>query len=146
VSSTTINSTTGVFIQNISVTTTSSTQKILLLGGFEYLISTASYQLAATIGRGSGAPATNFINLANGISFATREIIVAVATGDQDNMSTSLSTQYTTDTSQGSSCSFTFVDTPGSVGTFTYAIRIVATASGNTLYLRQIYLNAIKVT
>ena len=64
----------------------------------------------------------------------------------QDNMNTSLVTNYTVDTTQGSSCSFSFVNKPGSAGTFTYTIRIVATASANTLYLRQIYLNAIKIS
>jgi hypothetical protein len=142
-----INSTTGVFIQTVTVTTNSSTESVLILGGFEYFIGTSAYQMAATLCRGTGSPSTAFINLANGVAFSTTEIAIASgsALGQQDNLNTSLVTRYTSDASQGNSCSFSFVDTPGAAGTFTYAIRIVATASVNTLYLKQIYLNAIKV-
>ena len=144
--STTINSTAGVFIQNISVTTDSSTETILLHAGFQYLIDASTYQMAATIGRGSGAPSTAFINLSNNTAFSTSDIIIADAIGEQDNLNTSLATQYTVDSNKGSSLSFSITDTPGSIGTFTYAIRIVSTASANTLFLRQIYLNAMKIS
>jgi len=111
----------------------------------EYLIGTPSYQFAATIGRGTGAPATSFINLSNGVAFSTTEIVIANATGEQDNLNTSLATNYTVDSTQGSFVSFSHIDTPGSIGTFTYAVRIVASASANTLFLRQLYLNAIRI-
>jgi len=145
-SSTTINSSTGVFIQNISVTTYSSTETVLLHGRFQYFIDASTYQIAATIGRGSGTPSTAFINLSNNTAFSTSEIVIADAISEQDNLNTSLATQYTVDSNKGSSLSFSITDTPGSAGTFTYAIRIVSTASANTLFLRQIYLNAIKIS
>jgi hypothetical protein len=144
-SSTVIDSTTGVFIQDISVTTTSTTEKFLLMARFEYFIGTTSYQMAATIGRGIGAPSTDFINLANNIAFSATEIVMASANEEEDNLNTSLMANYTADANRGSSCSFSYIDTPGSIGTFTYAIRIVATSSANTLHLRQIYLDAIKI-
>jgi hypothetical protein len=102
--------------------------------------------MSATIGRGVGAPSDSFINLSNDTDFSTQEILLGSGSGNQDNLNTSLASCFTPTSNEANTIDISFIDTPGTVDTYTYGIRILSTASANTVYIRQSYINLIKLS
>ncbi len=119
------------------VTTTTSTQKVLVIGSLEFLTSSIG-QTAITIGVGTNpTPSTSYINLANNIAFSTTDLAIADASGEQDNLNTSLSTVYSVTSNKGQSLNATTVHSPGAAGTYYYCIRFASSPSSN-IYFRNV--------
>ena len=125
-------------VSNVASVTITSSQKVLVIGMLEFFTSAASYESAITIGVStSSIPTINYINLANNISFLTIDLRLAIATGEQDNLNTSLATTYTKDGTQGQSLHAIAVHSPGAAGTYYYCIRYVGVANA-TVFFRNI--------
>lgn len=139
---------TAVYIQSITVSTITDTQRFYIDCAFNHFINAASYEVSATIGRGFGAgpPTTSYTNLANNVAFATTEIALADAAGEQDNMNTFLGSAYVKDANQANTMRLSFIDQPGVISTYTYAVRITGSTSVNPFFIRQNYMNVLKIS
>ena len=115
----------------ITVTTTTSNARILLLCQLEYAIDHNIFQIAATIGQSITPNLTlsNWTNAANNVSFATTEIAISNTTGNYANLATSLSTQSNTQKDHGGFLHFYHIDTLTTAGTYYYIIRLRGNAT-----------------
>ena len=145
ISSIITNSPVGTFIQQLTYTTSSITEKVLLQAQFNFITNSDDYELAATIGRGYGLPTVQFLNLANNIPFSTTEIALAETLGSVQNLNTSLAQTFVKDKNKGSFVTMNIVDSPNQASTFTYAVRLVGSQDPNALFVRQNYLYALRV-
>jgi hypothetical protein len=127
------------------VTTTNSTQKVLIIGSLEFITTSTGQQYAITIGVGtSSPPTTSYINLANNIAFSTTDLVVANSSGEQNNLTTSLSTVYSGAANKGISLQATTVHSPGAAGTYYYSIRY-AVSSNSNIFFRNINITTLVV-
>jgi hypothetical protein len=115
------------------------------MSNFSFITTTGNFQIAATIGRGTGPPSINFVNLANKIPFSITEMALADTAGLVNNLNTTLSQTTMRSVNQADYLNMEIVDCPGSIGTFTYAVRVLATSDPNALFIRQNSLYALKV-
>ena len=89
-----------------------------------------------TVGYGTSAtPTTSYINLANNLSFASKDISVSDTSSEQNNLNTLLCCEFIKDSSQGQTlnCSVRFV--PPGIGTYYFVMRFVA-GNGGSSYFR----------
>jgi hypothetical protein len=145
VSSIITNSPVGTFIQQLTYTTSSITEKVLLQAQFNFITNSDDYELAATIGRGYGPPTSQFLNLANNVPFSTTEVALAETFGSVQNLNTSLAQTFVKQKNKGSFVTMNIVDSPGQASTFTYAVRLLGSQDPNALFVRQNYLYALRV-
>ena len=65
--------------------------------------------------------------------------------GQANNLNTTLSQTTVRSINQADYLNMEITDCPGSIGTFTYAVRVVATSDPSALFIRQNSLYALKV-
>jgi hypothetical protein len=102
----------------------------LIIASVQFFTSKAATDFGVTLGRGTALPltTTGYINLANNIAFNSSGGEIALANGNnaENNLLTSFQQGTIHDANLPNGCTITFVDTPGSAGTFYYGIRVLS--------------------
>ena len=113
-----------------------ASQQVLIFASLMTTIAVSATNIGMTVGYGTSAtPTTSYINLANNLSFASKDISVSDTSSEQNNLNTLLCCEFIKDSSQGQTlnCSVRFV--PPGIGTYYFVMRFVA-GNGGSSYFR----------
>ena len=135
------------FIQaNGTAVTLTAGQQVLVQVTLQLINTVGSQSLAATIGRGGAeAPDTSYVNLANGVAFATTDMSVVSGVATVSNLGTTLAQTYYTTAERPALLVLSALDRPGA-GSFYYAVRLTSSETErgrlNQFYVGNSYLTA----
>jgi hypothetical protein len=124
---------TNIYVTSQSITTTTTTAKLLIMAHFT-ATSVAASQFYGTIARSTASPiASNSTNLSNNASMT-----IAINT-----VPSHMGSVYISASGQTESIAITVVDTPGSAGTYYYSIWCYN--SGGTITTENVMLTILQV-
>uniref|UniRef100_A0A6C0ERA3 Uncharacterized protein n=1 Tax=viral metagenome TaxID=1070528 RepID=A0A6C0ERA3_9ZZZZ len=118
------------FVGNVLTVNVAAGKTVLLIANIQFLLAASSYEVALTIGYGTtSTPSLSYTNLANNAIFSSTDISVANSSGEQNNLTTSLTCTNVSTSYVGSGLSTTVIHQPLVSGTYYYSMRIVSDKS-----------------